>query len=106
MIKTILAYIVTVALVLGLGFGLTYLSLLQFGFFAPKFEAVKREVFVNTPSFILGKEQELAKYRGEYLLGDDTKKEIIKSVIEQSVAGVNRSQLSIQSKSFLSDLGL
>ena len=87
-------------------FGLQYLSILNFGFFAPKIEAVKRQVFVNTPSFILGKEQEIAKYRGEYLMGDEDKKAIIKSVLSQTLAGVDRTQLSPQSNLFIDQLGL
>ena len=102
--KTIFAYLLGLLLLLVLTFGLSYFALFQFGYFAPKFEAVKREVFVNTPSFILGKEQELAKYRGEYLRGDESTKAIIKSVISQSIAGVDRSDLSAQSRAFLAEL--
>ena len=42
-------------------FLLNYGSLASYSFFAPKYEAVRREVFFNTPSYQLGKEQEQRK---------------------------------------------
>ncbi len=106
MIKSILATIAGLILFLGLVFGLSYFALFQFGFFAPKYAAIERQVFENTPSYLLGKEQEIAKDRQEYLTSNDDSKAIIKSVLRQSMAGVDRTQLSLQSQQFLNQLGL
>ena len=53
-------------LVVGLMFGLSAVGLVHYQFFAPKFQAVEREVYENTPSYIQGKEQSLSELRLEY----------------------------------------
>ena len=57
----IFGLIMIVVLVLALNF----LGLFSYSFFAPKYEAVRREVFINTPSYQLGKQQELSKIQRE-----------------------------------------
>ncbi len=65
--------IVAVAAIIGISIlfvallvGIEYLGLINFGFFAPRYQAVERSVFEETPSFIEGKEQELTVLRTEY----------------------------------------
>lgn len=46
-------------------FFLSFTSLAHYSFFAPRFEAVRRDVFLNTPSYQIGKQQEQAKLERE-----------------------------------------
>lgn len=59
---TLLAVIGLIVLV----FILEAAGLGMFKFFAPKKEAIKREVYENTPSFVEGKLQDLSRYYREY----------------------------------------
>ena len=78
-----------VALVL-LDFGGEYYSLWSFGFFAPKYENVKRQVFENTKSYREGKRQEVVKDKFEYDKSDDIHvKNAIKAHVRQSFSDVN-----------------
>ena len=94
-------------LLLALGFGLMGYDLFTFSFFAPKYAAVQRQVYENTPSYLLGKEQEIAKDRQEYMTTtDQASKVAITSVLREDMAGVPREQLSLEAQSFLSSIGI
>jgi hypothetical protein len=56
-----------IALIWGVGF----LSLGYYSFFAPKQQAVERQVFENTPSAIRGSIQDIRRYYAEYLATQD-----------------------------------
>ena len=103
---SIIGAILGIILLIILGFALTGVNLFSYSFFAPKYAAVQRQVYENTPSYLLGKEQEIAKDRQEYLMGNDDTKAIIKSVLMQSMAGVDRSKLSVESQTFLGSLNI
>lgn len=100
--KTALIIILLFIGLLGLGFGLQYLDLINFGFFAPKYAKVERHIFENTPSYIQGKIQDLSNYKLQY---DQTKnesdKESIKSVIHIQFANFNISDCPDELKQFL-----
>ena len=63
-------------------FILEFIGLGFFGFFAPKYEDVKREVFENTQSYVHGKIQDLQKRYGEWLKAESA---VDKSVIEEMI---------------------
>ena len=63
--------VLVIVLITSLAFGMEWLSIQWKGFFGPKHEAVRREVFKQTRSYNEGKEQELLKYRLEYLQSKD-----------------------------------
>lgn len=68
-------------------FGLEWAGIKWVGFFGPKREAVRREVFKQTRSYNEAKEQELLKYRLEYIKStDDVEKEAIASTIRMGFA--------------------
>ena len=62
--------IVSIVLLFGTMFGLTWLGIEWRGFFGPKQAAVEREIFKETRSYNEAKVQDLAKYRLEYLRAD------------------------------------
>ncbi len=71
-------------------FGAEWLGIKWYGFFEPKREAVRREVFKQTRSYNEGKEQELIKYRLEYLRSTDpVEKRAIASTIRNAFADYN-----------------
>jgi hypothetical protein len=82
-----------------------YLYIFIYGQTAPKIEKVKREVFVNTPSYILGKEQIINKYKLEYLKEKDSQnKEALRIAILDEASTVDITQLSPSTRSFLESL--
>ena len=73
-----------------------------FKFFEPKREAIKREVYENTPSYIIGKEQELAKDYREWLKADENGKTTIQNIVAMSMERINTEDIkSIQLRNFL-----
>lgn len=65
--------IVSLAILLSLLFGLTWLGIEWRGFFGPKRAAVEREIFMETRSYNQGMLQQLSRYRLEYIRSDDEK---------------------------------
>jgi len=75
-------------------FGLEWAGIAWYGFFGPKREAVRREVFKETRSYNEAKEQELLKYRLEYLRADsDSDKQAIASTVRLAFADYNETLL-------------
>lgn len=64
--KLFLQAVVGFIAIFALLFILELFGLGMFKFFEPKREAVRREVFENTKSYVHGKIQDLAKYYDEY----------------------------------------
>ena len=102
-VKIILIGLLIIAGLFGLSMGLEYLNLIKFGYFAPKYENVKRNVFENTQSYVEGKRQDLVKYRLEYLKCKDKQdKEAIRQTIVQMFANFDEEKLTDpELKSFL-----
>lgn len=52
-------------LIIGALIALPFISLGAYKYFAPRYEEARRDVFFNTPSYQLGKEQEERKIKRE-----------------------------------------
>ena len=65
-----------------IGFIFQAVGLGFYGYFAPKYEDAKREVFENTQSYVHGKIQDLQKKYGEWMKAES---EVDKSVIEEMI---------------------
>ena len=88
--KAIGLWIIGIILTILLLIGITYFSLYYTGYFAPKFENVRRNVFEQTRSYNEGKVQDLAKYRDEYMQAkDEGSKAAIQSTIKVMFANYN-----------------
>ena len=87
-------------------FGLNWAGIKWYGFFGPKREAVRREVFKQTRSYNEAKEQELLKYRLEYLRATSaTDKQALASTIRLSFADYDEILLdSEELQSFLTQM--
>ena len=86
-------------------FLLSLLGLKHYQFFAPKYENVRREVFINTRSYNEGKVQDLEKYRLEYLRSkDEVEREALKSTILMVFADYSEEKLPPHLREFLTDL--
>lgn len=103
--KALMQILLTILIIGWITFGLQYASILNYWFFAPKVQNVKREVFENTQSYVEWKRQELTKYRFEYLTTkDEDVKTAIRMTIIQSFANFDKSLLSYELKTFLDSL--
>jgi hypothetical protein len=85
-----------------LAFGLRWAGIQWTGFFGPKEENVRRQIFEETQSFNEGKQQDLAKYYLEYQKGDEQTKAAIKAVVQAQFSYVKKENIeSIQMRQFL-----
>lgn len=93
--KTFIATVGVIVAFLALIFGLNYFGLVNYQFFAPKYENARRETFENTQSYVEWKRQELVKYHYEFIRAKDTQdKEAIRMVVFQSFANFDLTKLS------------
>lgn len=75
-------------------------------FFGPRREAVRRDVFKQTRSYNEGKEQELIRYRRQYLLAkSDEDKAVLASTIRLTFADYDETLLdSMELRTFLEQI--
>lgn len=79
--------IVVLALIAGLAFGFEWLGIEKDRILKPKRAEVEREVFENTPSYIHGMKQQLAKLWGEWMREDDpASKKALEAVVRHRFA--------------------
>ena len=98
----ILAIIAAIVLLIGLAFVCELGGLKWSEYFGPKREDVRRKTFQRTRSYNEAKEQELLKYRLEYLRAADPKdKEAIAGTIRMAFADYDESLLQPELKAFL-----
>ena len=102
----IVLFVVGIVLIGSFAFGMEWAGLKWKGYFAPKHEAVRREVFKQTRSYNEGKEQELLKYRIEYIRSkDDIEKKAIESTIRHAFADYDEDLLdSEELRQFLAQM--
>lgn len=95
--------VVGLVLLASLAFGLEWAGIKWYGFFGPKREAVRREVFKQTRSYNEGKEQELIKLRLEYMReSDEDAKKALASAIRHSFADYDEALIdSAELRTFL-----
>ncbi len=102
----VLIGILALILLGSLAFGMEWAGIKWTGFFGPKKEAVRREVFKQTRSYNEAKEQELLKYRLEYLrVKDPLDKQAIASTIRMAFADYDENLLeSSELRAFLKQM--
>ena len=93
-------------LVLTLGFG--WLSagndFAMFKYFAPRQEAVRRQVFEQTKSYNQGMIQELQNMQFEYVQADKGHQDALRSIILHRAADFDESRLPADLRDFIKDL--
>ncbi len=94
----------------GLGWFIEGDEFLLYKFFAPRREAVRREVFEGTKSYNDAMAQELRSAQMDYIKGSPEQRAAIGSVVTHRVAGYDRSKLPPDVQAFVrqveSDQGL
>ena len=102
----VLLGVVVLVLMFPLAFGLEWAGIKWYGFFGPKKEAVRRDVFKETRSYNEGKEQELIKLRLEYLQAKtEEEKRVLASTIRHLFADYDENLIdSPELKSFLKQI--
>lgn len=96
--KIFLKFILGLVLFTSLIFGLQYLGIMNFKFFAPKYENARREVYENTQSYVEAKRQAITKYYNEWRKGDQADKDALRSIVLQDFANFNLEYLTTQQK--------
>lgn len=103
--KATLLVLVSIVLLIGLMFGLTYLDLVHFSFFEPKYEDARRTAFEKTRSYNQSKMQDLAKYRLEWTRAESQEeKDALASVIRHRFADYDAAQLPTELAEFLKEI--
>lgn len=74
------------------------------GFFAPKFENVRRNTYENSQSYNDGMIQQLQSYYVEYQKADEAGKETIRSVISHQYANYPEERVPARLRPFLSSV--
>jgi len=92
--KSILITLVSLALFFVILFGLQYVGIVNYKFFAPKYQNAQREVFENTQSFTEGKIQDLIKYYHEWLNSDKEGKSALKELVIEDFANYDINKLT------------
>lgn len=93
------------ALAILLTVGTPAISLGLRALFGPTSQAVERGIYENSPSYIQGKDQVIAKQKLEYAKAKDAgAKSAIKGYVLHEAATVDRSKLSIDNQAFISQL--
>lgn len=84
-----------ILMMLVLSFGIEWGSLKWQGYFGPKHEDVKRQIFRSTQSFNRGAETQLADYRLQYIhCKDNIERQAIMSTVRSQFADVNPDKIS------------
>ena len=96
--------LLTVVVFLLASFGLGYYVLSMQGFFAPRFENVRRNTFENTKSYNQGMQQELQSYFLEYQKSDENGKQAIASVISHQYADYPTERLPSHLRNFVESI--
>jgi hypothetical protein len=79
-------FIGVVVFIFGLSFIVTDGNLALFSYFAPKYAAVQRQVYVQTPSFILGNQADLEQQARAYRASTDPAQQaVIKAGLQTTV---------------------
>lgn len=86
MAKDILVGFLVLVLLLGVIWIVQGNDFFMYKVFAPKYEKARREVFVNTPSYIAGKQQYLARLHFEWLNSDAGHREAICALARSEAA--------------------
>ena len=101
---------VFVAAVLGLtvacaiGFALNVFGLASFGFFAPKYEHVRRTTFEQSQAYVEGQRRDIQNLRMDWLEATGDRKAAIRSVALQRINGLPEAAITPEVERFRAEL--
>lgn len=98
--------VATVALICALGFGLNAVGFANFAFWSPKYEAVRRDVQIQSRAYSEGQTREIYKLKLQYLQSkDDDERATIRAMALHEASAFDRSRLPLDLQSFILQLG-
>lgn len=97
-------YLLGLVAVVFLGWGLTYNDFAMYRYFAPKQEAVRRQVFEQTKSYNQGMIQELQNMQFQYEQADPKHRAALADLILHRSADYNVDLLPPDLRSFIAEL--
>jgi hypothetical protein len=103
-IVAFLAIILSIVLLVGLGWGLVVNDFFMTKTFAPKYEQVRREAFEQSKAYNQGMIQELQNMQFEYLKADKEHQQALASIILHRAADFDESKLPYDLKQFIQKL--
>ncbi|MDO8582637.1 MAG: hypothetical protein Q7R63_01455 [bacterium] len=98
------AFAAFIVLMLGLGWLAQGNDFFMYKFFAPKQEAVRREVFEESKAFNQGMIQELQNMQFEYMKAGEKEKDALASIILHRAADYDESKMPADLRDFIRDL--
>jgi hypothetical protein len=93
-----------IILVTGIGWFAAGNDFIMFKFFAPRQEAVRRQVFEQTKSYNQGMIQELQNMQFEYIKSSKDQQVALRSIILHRAADLPSDRLPADLRSFINDL--
>ena len=102
--RVVLAALLALFVMYGLGFLATGGDLAMYRFWAPKQADAQREVFEHTQSYIEGKRGNIARMRLEYENADPAHKAALRTMILSEADSVDISKLPPTQQAFISSL--
>lgn len=92
--QTIGAFLLVIAAMLGLSWIFMGNDFFLYKYFAPKQEAVRRQVFENTKSYNQGVQQDLIAYHHEWMTADADGKKAVEATVRQRFADYDQSKIN------------
>lgn len=102
--RIVLALLLVILTAYGFGFLATGGDLAIYRFWAPKQEAARREVYINTASFVQGKISYLTELRLSYEQSEGAQKNALRTAILREAAQVDNSLLPADLSGFVTGL--
>jgi len=103
--KQVLSVIALLAGIVGLTMFANGVGFVNFKFWAPRIEAVHREVFENTPSYTQGKIGYLSALQFQYQAATGEQKEAVRRLILTESRTVDSKYLPSDLRAFISSIG-
>jgi hypothetical protein len=99
-----IAIFTTLGVILALTWILQGQDFFLYKFFAPRYEAARRETFEESKSYNDGMQQDLRRMQGEYIKATPAQQEALASVIIHQFAAYDERKLSPDLRTFLDSL--
>ena len=90
--------------VCAIGFGLNAFGLASFGFFAPKYEQVRRTTFEQSQAYVEGQRRDIQNLRMDWLEATGDRKAAIRSVALQRINGLPSAAMTPEVERFRAEL--
>jgi len=104
--KAVFGIVGALALTVVVCFGLNYAGLMSYGFFAPRYEIVRRDTMIQSRAYSEAQTREMYGFKRQYLQAktDDERATIRAFALHEADAG-NRELLPIDLQVFINSLG-